>query len=47
MINVHEVIGWYNCADLSCQRELQRDHVTLLTTTQLRRFCTVECITHG
>lgn len=47
VFNVHEVIGWFNCANLACTEQLRADHVTLTTTTQLRRFCSVECITEG
>ena len=47
MANIHEVIGWFNCANLKCRKPLGQDHVTLLTTTHLRRFCDVECITEG
>jgi hypothetical protein len=45
--NVHERIGWHNCANLRCRRQLSKDHVTLLTTTHMRRFCSVECIIEG
>ncbi len=48
--NVHEVIGWFTCANLTCRRDLtgrEGDYVVLLTTTQMRRFCTVDCIAEG
>lgn len=47
MFNVHEVIGWFRCANLSCTAALHSDHVTLTTTTHVRRFCSVECIHEG
>lgn len=45
--NIHEEIGWFTCANLRCKRELGRDHVTLITTAHMRRFCSVLCITEG
>jgi len=45
--NVHERIGWHNCANLRCRSQLSVDHVTLLTTVHMRRFCSVECIVEG
>jgi len=47
MTNIHERIGWFNCANLNCRRELGTDHVTLITTGHMRRFCCVECIGNG
>lgn len=40
--NIHEVIGWHRCANLACRRQLGLDPVTLITSTRVRRFCTVE-----
>lgn len=37
----------FRCANIECCEELGRDHVTLITTAQVRRFCSVECITAG
>lgn len=45
--NVHEVIGWFNCANLRCRRPVGGDHVTLLTTAHMRRFCDVDCVAQG
>lgn len=45
--NIHEEIGWFTCANLRCKRTLGRDHVTLVTTAHMRRFCSVLCITEG
>jgi len=45
--NIHERIGWFNCANLNCRRRLEVDHVTLITTTHMRRFCSVDCIVEG
>lgn len=47
IFNLHEVIGWFNCANLMCREPLRIDHVTLTTTTHLRRFCSVDCISEG
>ncbi|WP_141581275.1 hypothetical protein [Actinomadura sp. WMMA1423] len=48
MINsIHEEIGWFACANLQCRKPLDRDHVTLVTTAHMRRFCSVLCITEG
>jgi hypothetical protein len=35
------------CANILCRAPLGVDHVTLVTTMHVRRFCTVECITEG
>lgn len=35
------------CANADCRAELERDHVTLITTLHVRRFCSVECIADG
>lgn len=32
------------CENPSCDVELGVDHVTLITTAHVRRFCSVECI---
>lgn len=45
--SIHQVIGWQHCANLRCRRPLQVDHVTLTTTTHIRRFCQVECVIDG
>jgi len=37
----------FRCANIECCDELGRDHVTLITTAQVRRFCSVDCITAG
>jgi hypothetical protein len=37
----------FRCANERCQRPLGIDHVTMITTAHLRRFCTVECIAEG
>jgi hypothetical protein len=34
----------FNCENPFCAEELSADHVTLITTAHLRRFCTVECL---
>lgn len=46
-IDVHDVIGWHRCANIDCLQELEVDHVVLLTTAHMRRFCSVECIGQG
>lgn len=35
------------CANSRCRAPLPVDHVTLVTTRHVRRFCTVECIAEG
>lgn len=47
IFNIHEVIGWFNCANLNCHKPLSTDHVTLTTTAHMRRFCCVPCIVEG
>ena len=47
MKNIHNEVGWSNCANLRCRSPLDVDHVTLITTAHVRRFCSVECITEG
>jgi hypothetical protein len=42
-----EVVGQFRCANERCGKPLHADHVTLVTTAHVRRFCTVECITEG
>lgn len=37
----------FRCANLECCEVVGRDHVTLITTAHMRRFCSVECITVG
>jgi len=37
----------FRCANLACRVDLGADHVTLVTTCHVRRFCSVECITEG
>jgi hypothetical protein len=37
----------FHCANPYCQAPLGADHVILLTTMHMRRFCTVECIAVG
>jgi hypothetical protein len=41
------VLDALHCANPRCGRALGVDHVTMVTTTHVRRFCTVECITEG
>jgi hypothetical protein len=45
--NVHQWVGWDRCANLRCQQQLGPDHVTMTTTTKMRRFCCVEHIADG
>lgn len=45
--NIHQRVGWYTCANLACLQPVGRDHVTLTTTTQLRRFCNTYCLREG
>lgn len=45
--NIHEQIGWFNCANLKCRAALGQDHVTLITTAHMRRFCSVYCVVDG
>lgn len=47
MFNIHEVIGWFRCANLRCTTPLTGDHVTVTTTAHVRRFCSIECIHEG
>lgn len=35
------------CANAACAQLLDVDHVTLVTTCHVRRFCCVECIAEG
>jgi hypothetical protein len=44
---MNETSKAFVCANLNCQKELKIDHVILLTTMHMRRFCSVECITEG
>jgi hypothetical protein len=37
----------FHCANPGCARLLTADHVILLTTMHMRRFCCVECIAEG
>ena len=37
----------FKCANRKCGRELTRDHVIMITTMHMRRFCSVECIAEG
>jgi hypothetical protein len=37
----------FQCANPACRAHLGTDHVTLVTTCHVRRFCSVECITEG
>ena len=32
------------CANPACRTKLDVDHITLITTAHVRRFCSVECI---
>jgi hypothetical protein len=34
----------YRCENPDCDAQLYPDHVTLITTEHVRRFCTVECL---
>ena len=36
--------GKYRCENPKCNNKLNVDHVTLITTCHVRRFCSVECI---
>lgn len=38
---------FFRCANPNCGAELGVDHVTLITTAHIRRFCCVECIAAG
>lgn len=33
-----------NCVNPRCKAELEADHVLLVTTTKIRRFCHVGCL---
>lgn len=37
----------FRCSNLECCEALGRDHVTLITTAHVRRFCSVECVAAG
>lgn len=37
----------FTCANTRCGVVLDIDHVVLVTTVHMRRFCSVECITQG
>ena len=37
----------FTCANSRCRAALGVDHVTLVTTVHVRRFCSVECIAEG
>ena len=37
----------FRCDNPGCRVHLGVDHVTLITTCHVRRFCSVECITDG
>jgi hypothetical protein len=37
----------FRCANARCRALLAADHVTLVTTAHVRRFCSVECIAEG
>jgi hypothetical protein len=39
--------GTVRCANAKCRQPLTVDHVTLITTAHVRRFCSVECIAEG
>lgn len=45
--NIHEIVGWHNCANMRCQAALSVDHVVMTTTAHMRRFCSVGCIAEG
>jgi hypothetical protein len=45
--NIHEQIGWFTFANMNCRRSLEDDHVTVITTTHMRRFCSVDCVAEG
>jgi hypothetical protein len=47
MYSVHQRVGWFNCANLNCRKDVGQDHVTVTTTTQMRRFCCMECVGEG
>ena len=46
-MDVHDIMGYDRCANPDCLIYLSLGHVTLITTTHVRRFCDVECITKG
>jgi hypothetical protein len=37
----------FRCANQRCNKPLEADHVIMLTTMHMRRFCCVECIAEG
>lgn len=37
----------FHCANARCRAPLSTDHVIMLTTKHMRRFCSVECIAEG
>lgn len=41
------MIAHLHCANPACRRPLAVDHVTLVTTAHVRRFCSVDCIADG
>jgi hypothetical protein len=43
----HDSENHRRCANPGCRRELAVDHVTLVTTCHVRRFCSVDCISEG
>ena len=37
----------YICENPDCEYELGPDHVTLVTTAHVRRFCSLECLVNS
>jgi hypothetical protein len=37
----------FRCANTRCGEALDVDHVTLVTTTHVRRFCSMRCVVEG
>ncbi len=37
----------FTCANSRCRAPLGVDHVVMITTAHMRRFCCVECIAEG
>lgn len=39
--------GAWRCENPACGKPLHVDHVLLITTAHVRRFCDVECVARG
>jgi hypothetical protein len=37
----------FECENSACGRKLSVDHITVVTTFHVRRFCTMECVVEG